>query len=321
MSTIVRKRLGWHPLVWALWSACAAAEPAYPSRPIRLVVPFTPGSGTDVVARMIAPKLIEVLGQPVVVDNRPGAGSVVGTVIVGASAPDGHTLLVTSSGFVGTASAAAKLPYDPIRDFAGVTQIMSTPLVIVVAPALGLRSLRALIALARQQPISYASNGVGSGTHFGSELLRQAGKFEATHVPYKGVTEALTDTLAGRVTFNLAPLLAALPLLKDGRLTGLALTTSPRSPLLPDLPTPAEAGVPDFRYEGWYGMIVPAKTPRAIVDRLSKALKQIAEAPDIRERVAKLGASTRWTTPEEFDRTIRSEVERREKVLKAPGAQ
>lgn len=317
---MTKLRPGWPLIAIALWGACAFAE-TYPSRPVRLVVPFTPGSGTDVVARMIGPKLVESFGQQVVIDNRTGAGSVVGTAIVGTSAPDGHTLLVTSSGFVGTASAAAKLPYDPVKDFIGVTQIMSTPLVIVVAPSLAIRSLRELGALAKQKPISYASNGIGSGTHFGTELLRQSMRFDATHVPYKGVTEGLTDTMTGRITFTMAPILAALPLVRDTRLVGLAVTVPQRVPQFPDLPTPAEAGVPEFEYEGWYGMIVPAKTPRAIIDRLSKELKRIVESPDIKDRMAKLGSSPKWTTPEAFDRTIRSEMEKREKVLKAAGAQ
>ena len=300
-----------------------AAADSYPTKPIRLIVPFTPGSGSDMLARMIGPKLNESFGQQVVVDNRAGAGSVVGTAIVGTSTPDGHTLLVTSSGFAGSASTTPKLPYDPIKDFAGITQLISNPLVIVVAPSLGIKTLRELIGLAKQKPgqLTYASTGVGSGTHYGAELLRLAGKFDAIHVPYKGVPEALTDTMTARVSFYMPPILAAIPLVKEGRVIGLSVTTSQRSPLLPDLPTPAEAGLPDFEYEGWYGMIAPGKTPRPVIDRLSKEMKRILESADIRERIGGLGGSPKWSTPEAFDRMIRAEIETRAKVLKAPGAQ
>ena len=312
-------RLRWTSLALALACAAALAD-TYPSKPVRLIVPFTPGSGTDMVARMTGPKLAETFGQQVVVDNRAGAGSVVGTAIVGTATPDGHTLLLTSSGFAGSASVAPKLPYDPIKDFAAVTQIMTTPLVIVVAPSQGVRTLRELVALAKQKPISYASNGAGSGTHYGIELFRRAAKFDATHVPYKGIPEALTDTMAGRIHFTMGPLLAALPLVKDGRVIGLSVTTSQRSPLLPDVPTPAEAGLPEFEYEGWYGLIAPARTPRAVIDRLSAEMKRILDSPDIRDRMTNLGGSAKWTPPEDFARMIRTEIETRAKVLKAPGA-
>ncbi len=316
---MARTRLGWTSL--ALAAACTGAlAENYPTKPIRLIVPFTPGSGTDMLARMTAPKLAETFGQQVVVDNRVGAGSVIGTAIVGTATPDGHTLLLTSSGFAGSASIAPKLPYDPIKDFAPVTQIMTTPLVIVVGPSQGVRSLRELVALAKQKPISYASNGAGSGTHYGIELFRQAAKFDATHVPYKGIPEALTDTLAGRINFTMGPLLATIPLIKDARVIGLAVTTSQRSPMLPEIPTPAEAGLPEFVYEGWYGLIAPAKTPRPVVDRLSKEMKRILDSPDMKDRMTSLGGSAKWTPPEDFARIIRSEIETRAKVLKAAGA-
>jgi len=231
-------------------------------------------------------------------------------------------LLVTSSGFAGSASIAPKLPYDPIKDFAGITQLISNALVVAVAPTLGVKTMRDLIALARQKPgqMTYASTGVGSGTHYGAELLRLAAKFEATHVPYKGVPEALTDTMTGRVNFYLPPILAALPLIKDGRIVALVVTTKQRSPLLPDLPTPAEAGIPDFEYEGWYGMFAPGKTPRPVIDRLSKEMQRILQSPEFNDKVASLGGTPKWTPTADFERMVRSEITTRAKVFKAAGA-
>ena len=290
---------------------------AYPDRPIRMVVPFTAGSGSDTVARLIEPYLLDGMGQRVVVDNRAGAGSTIGTAMVAAATPDGHTLLLTSSGFAGAASIYPKLPYDTIMDFAGVTPVMSTALILVAAPSLGVKSMKDLIALAKRKPgaLTYASTGVGSGTHYGAELFRRAAGFEATHVPYKGVPEAMNDTMTGRVNFYLPSVQAAVPLARDGRVIALAITGPQRSRLLPEVPTMAEAGLPRFEYVGWWGMLVPGKTPRRIVDRLSKEMKRILELPDIREKFEGLGGEAWWTSPEAFDRMVRSEVETRAKVF------
>lgn len=300
----------------------SAAGAELGSKPIRMIVPFTPGSGSDLLGRMIAPRISEAFGQQVVVDNRAGAGSTIGTAIVASATPDGHTLLVTSSGFAGSASIYPKLPYDPVKDFAGITQLISNPLVLVVAPSFGAKSMQELIALARQRPgqITYASTGVGSGTHYGAELFRLAAKFEATHVPYKGVPEALTDTMTGRVNFYLPPVLVAVPLAKEGRVVALAVTSKQRSPLLPDVPTPAEAGLPEFNYDGWYGMFVPAKTPAPVVARLSREMRRILDLPEIKDRIVAMGGRAHWSAPEEFDRMVRTEIQTRAKVFKAAGA-
>jgi tripartite-type tricarboxylate transporter receptor subunit TctC len=312
---------GWGLLALACAGAAAAAD-QLGAKPFRVVVPFTPGSGSDMLGRLIAPKLGEAFGQQVVVDNRAGAGSTIGTALVAQATADGHTLLVTSSGFAGSASIYPKLPYDPVKDFAGITQLISNPLVLVVAPSFGVKSMKELIALARQRPgqITYASTGVGSGTHFGAELFRLAAKFEATHVPYKGVPEALTDTMTGRVNFYLPPVLTVVPLAREGRVIALAVTSPKRSPLLPDVPTPAEAGLPEFSYDGWYGMFAPGKTPRPVVARLSKEMQRILDLPEIKDRIVSMGGSARWTPPEEFDRMVRSEIQTRAKVFKAAGA-
>jgi len=294
----------------------------YPTKPIRMIAPFTAGSGSDILARLIGPRLREAWGQQVVVDNRGGAGGTIGAAIVATSAPDGHTLMLTSSGFAGSASIYPNLPYDAIKDFAPVTQVISNPLVIVVAPALGVKSLKELIALARQKQgqLIYGSTGIGSGTHYGAELLRLAAKFDATHVPYKGVTEALTDTIAGRVNFYLPPVLSVVPLVREGRVVALAVTGKERAPLMPDVPTPAEAGLPNFEYEGWYGMIAPGKVPRAIIEKISKEMARILEQGEIRERIIGIGGTPKWTSPETFARMIRTEIDTRAKVFKASGA-
>ena len=297
--------------------SCSAIAQAYPDRPIRMIVPFTAGSGSDTVARLIAPRLHEGMGQRVIVDNRAGAGSTIGTAIVAAATPDGHTLLLTSSGFAGAASIYPKLPYDTIRDFAGITPVMSTALILVAAPSLGVKSMKDLIALAKRKPgtLTYASTGVGSGTHYGAELFRRAAGFEATHVPYKGVPEAMNDILTGRVNFYLPSVQAAVPLARDGRIIALATTGPQRLRLLPEVPTMAEAGLPRFEYVGWWGMLAPGKTPRRIVDRLSKEMRRILDLPDVREKFEGLGGEAWWTSPEAFDRLVRSEVATRAKIF------
>lgn len=306
-------------LLLALMASEAVAAQDYPTRPIRMIVPFTAGSGSDTVARVIAPRLFEVLGQRAVVDNRPGAGSTIGTALVGAAAPDGHTLLLTSSGFAGSATLFSKLPYDPVRDFAPITPIMSTALLLVAAPSLGVKSVKELIAMAKQKPgqLTFASTGVGSGTHYGAELLKRAAGFDATHVPYKGVPEAMNDTMAGRVNFYLPPILAAAPLVRDRRLVALAVTGPQRVATLPDVPTAAEAGLPGFAYVGWWGMLAPSKTPRPVIARLSRELEHILGLPDIKEKFEGLGGAPYWTTAAEFDRIIRTEIDTRARVFGA----
>ncbi len=310
---------------WALilmLTAPAAVAQDYPTKPIRMIAPFTAGSGSDILARLIGPKLRDAWGQQVVVDNRGGAGGTIGAAIVATSTPDGHTLMLTSSGFAGSASIYPKLPYDSIKDFAPVTQVISNPLVVVVAPALGAKSLKELIAMARQKQgqLIYGSTGIGSGTHYGAELLRLSAKFDAVHVPYKGVTEALTDTIAGRVNFYLPPVLAVVPLVRDGRVVALAITGKERAPLLPDVPTPAEAGLPNFEYEGWYGMLAPGKVPRPVIEKISREMARILEQGEIRERIIGIGGTPKWTSPEAFGRMIRTEIETRAKVFRASGA-
>ena len=300
----------------------AATEPAYPARPVRIVVPFTPGSATDIIARVVAPRLAERWGRPVVIDNRPSAGGIVACTTVAEATPDGHTLLVTGSNFAGSAALyAGKLPYDAVRDFSGITQFATTPLVLVVAPSLGVKSVKEFLALAREKKgqLNFGSTGLGSGPHYGAELFMLAAGIGAVHVPYRGSPESLTDLMAGRVHFILSPVLAASPLVKGGRLLALGVTTTYRAQAMPDVPTIAEAGLPGFEYQGWYGMLAPGKTPRKIVNLLSAEVGGILDLSETRERIANQGAAARRSTPEAFDKIVRDEIATRTKVWKAAG--
>ncbi len=274
----------------------AQTGPVYPSKPIRIVVPFSPGSASDILARFIGPKLHEAWGQQVVPDNRSSAGGTVAGGIVAAATPDGHTLMLTSSAFAGSAALYDKLPYDSVKDFSGVSQVAATALVVVVSPGLGARTLKELIALAQQKPkqLNFASSGIGSGTHYASELFNLAADIAAVHVPYKGVPEAVNDTLTGRIHYFVTP-------------------------LLPDVPTVAEAALPGFEYDGWFGIFAPSKTPRAIIARLNREVVRILETTDVREKILAQGATAKASTPEAFDKLVRDEIVTRRKVFRAAG--
>jgi tripartite-type tricarboxylate transporter receptor subunit TctC len=309
------------PLVAAQNRAQEAGQ-AYPGRPIRVIIPFTGGSAADILARAIGPKMAENWGQQVVVDNRPGAGGTVAGEIVARATPDGHTLMLTSSALAGSAALYPKLPFDTMKDFAGITQIASTPLVLVVPTTLGAKSVRELVALAQKTPgqINFASAGIGSGTHYAGELFKLAAKIDVVHVPYKGTPEALTDTIAGRVHYMLAPPLTALPLVKSGRLSPLAVTTAQRMPALPNVPTVAEAGLPGFEYDGWFGVFAPGRISRTIVDRVNSEVGRILAFSDVRDRILSLGATPKSSTPEALSTLVRTEIETRRKIFAAAGA-
>ena len=300
----------------------AYAQGAYPSKPIRVVVPFSAGSATDILARMVGPKLFEAWGQQVVTDNRPSAGGTVAGGIVAGAAPDGYTLMLTSSAFAGSAALYDKLPYDTVKDFAGIMQIAGTPLIIVASPTLGVKTLKDFIALAKQKPkqFTFASSGIGSGTHYGGELFNLSAGILGTHVPYKGVPEALNDTISGRTHYFVAPTLPSIPLIKSGRLLALAVTPAQRIALLPDVPTVAEAAIPGFEYDGWYGIVAPAKTPRAVIAKLHQEVTRILESSEIKERIVGLGGVAKPSTPEAFEKLVRDEIVTRRKVFSAAGA-
>ncbi len=300
----------------------AYSQGAYPSKPIRVVVPFSAGSATDILARMVGPKLFEAWGQQVVTDNRPSAGGTVAGGIVAGAAPDGYTLMLTSSAFAGSAALYDKLPYDTVKDFAGIMQIAGTPLIIVASPTLGVKTLKDFIALAKQKPkqFNFASSGIGSGTHYGGELFNLSAGILGTHVPYKGVPEALNDTISGRTHYFVAPTLPSIPLIKSARLLALAVTPAQRIALLPDVPTVAEAAIPGFEYDGWYGIVAPAKTPRAVIAKLHQEVTRILESSEIKERIVGLGGVAKPSTPEAFEKLVRDEIVTRRKVFSAAGA-
>jgi tripartite-type tricarboxylate transporter receptor subunit TctC len=287
-----------------------------------MLVPFSPGSQTDILARWIGEKMTENWHQQVVVDNRPSAGGTIASQYVLAANPDGHTLMMVSTGHAGNATLYSKLPYDTVKDFAGVTRVASVPNLLVVSPSLGVKSVKELIAFAKAKPgqINFSSAGVGSGTQINGEMFKIAAGIEATHVPYKGAPEALTEAITGRVHYNFSPVLVAMGQVKAGKALALAVSTATRSPLFPNLPTIAEAALPGFEYDQWYGLLVSAKTPRSLVNTLNKEVVRILNLPEIKERLLTQGATPTPTSPEEFDRFIRSEVQRFAKVLIAAGA-
>jgi tripartite-type tricarboxylate transporter receptor subunit TctC len=314
-------------LVLVGFSAGAAAQapsrPAeFPTKPVRVLVPFTPGSATDIIARFVTPKMAERWGRPVVIDNRPSAGGIVACQTVAEAAPDGHTLMVTGSNFAGSAALyMGKLPYDAFKDFAGVTQFATTPLVLVVAPQLGVKSVKDLIALAKEKKgqLNFGSTGQGSGPHYGAELFNLVAGIRAVHVPYRGSPESLTDLMAGRVQYILSPVLAAAPLVRGGRIVALGVTTTYRAQAMPDVPSIGEAGLPDYVYQGWYGLLAPGKTPRKLVHLLSKEVGAIIDTPEIQERIASQGALGKSSTAEAFDKIVHDEIRTRMKVWKAAG--
>jgi len=287
-----------------------AADPAYPSRPVRVVVPFTPGGQPDIVARLIAPKLAESLGQQFVVDNRPGAGSVVGSRIVATAAPDGYTLLSISAAHVVAPAVRAKTGYDTLRDFAGVTMMANAAYYLVVPVSLEAKSVKELIALAKAKPgqLNFTSAGTGSSTHFGGEMFKAAAGIDIVHVPHKGIPEALTDTMTGRVHLFMAPFGASAGLVRDGKLRALAVSTPKRTRMNPDLPTIAEAGLPGFRYDSWNALFAPAKTPRAVIDRLNREVGRALKAPDAEKRLHAIGIEPTLTTPAELDKFVAEQL-------------
>jgi tripartite-type tricarboxylate transporter receptor subunit TctC len=308
-------------VVCASGFANVAVAQAYPAKPIRMIVPLSAGSAADLLARRLASKMSENWGQQVVVDNRPGAGGIIGAGIVAKAIPDGYTLLVHSAAFAVSAAFYSKLPYDSLKDFAPVSQIAIAPTVLVVAPSLGAKSVKDLVAIAKQKSgqITFGSAGVGTSTHFAGEQFKVAAGINVVHVPYKGPPEALLDTMTGRIQYFFSPLVPALPLIRDGRLLALAVTTAQRTPVLPDVPTVTEAALPGYEYQDWWGVFAPARTPPPVVDKISKEIARIVALPNIREQMLIQGEEARPSTPEEFTKFVRAKVENAGKVVKAAG--
>lgn len=315
-------------ILWSFVTVCfvvsvAGAEPAhaqvYPGKPVRLVLPSPAGSNADNVARPIAQKLAELLGQPVVIDNRPGANGNIGADILAKSAPDGHTLLQISTAFTISAATYAKLPFDPINDFAPISLIAKSNIVLVVRPDLPAKSVKELVLLARQMPgkLTFASSGNGSSIHLAGELLNTVAGIDMLHVPYKGVVGALIDVVGGRVDMMFIGVSAALPHIKTGKLRALALASSARTQILSSVPTMTEAGLPGFEVPSNFGILAPAGTPKDIIARLNSALVEILQTQDMRTRFAAFGVEPVANTPEEFAVYIRNEIAKWAKVAKA----
>ncbi len=298
-------------LISAALLLCAgvALAQGYPSKPIRIVVPFTPGSATDIMARIVGEKLGAAWGQTVVVENKPGAGGTVGSAFVAKSEPDGYTLLVVSTGHVVNPVLYPGLSYDTVGDFAGITPLASLPNVLVVGANSPIKNVPELIAAAKANPgkLNYASAGTGSATHVNAEKFRAITGIQATHIPFKGTPETITETVAGRVDFMFTPVLSSIPMIRDNRMRALAVSTAQRSSALPDVPTVAEAAVPGFVFDFWIGLLAPAKTPRDVVNKLNQEVSKALAQPDVKERMAKLGGEPLPMTPERFDAFIREE--------------
>ena len=308
-------------LAYTCTTGCAQAADNFPVRPVRMIVAFTAGSETDFFARIIGLKMAEHWSQQVVIDNRLGAGGVLASKLVAAASPDGNTIFMHSMAHAITPAIYANLPYDTLRDLTGISQVSGVPNVLVVPPAQGVKTVKELIALAKQNPgqLTFGSAGVGSGMHINGEQFRLAADINVVHVAYKGGPEALTDSLAGRINFVFSPIGVGLPLIKDKRLLALAVSPATRAPALPDVPTVAEAGLPGFEFDTWYGLFAPAKTPRHVVKQISTEVARILKLPDVRERFDLRGAVARPSTPEEFDKFVRAEVDKLGKVVKAAG--
>lgn len=299
--------------------AGGAAAQAFPGKPIKLVVPFTAGSGTDIIARTIGDVMSKSLGQPVIVENRPGAGGTIGAAQVAKSDPDGHTILIHSSGHALNPAIYPGLPYDTLKDLTGVTPIAALPNVMVVSPAKGWKTVADVVAAAKGKPgqLNFASAGMGSATHLNGEKFKLQAGIDAVHVPYKGTPEAITDVIGGRNDWFFAPLSSALPLIRDGKLQALAVSTPQRAPSLPSVPTTVEAGVPGSDYTFWVGMIVPSATPAAVVRRLHEEVLKALANPDVKERMSKLGADPFTMEPAAFNAYIRTEMDAAAVIAKA----
>ena len=297
-----------------------ATSQAYPSKPIRLVVPFAPGGPADIQARMIGPKLPEAWGQPVVVENRPGGNTIIATELTARAEPDGHLVQVISAGFAINTSLYAKLPYDSVRDFAPVTQLTSGPAIVVVHPSLPVRSVKELTQLARSRPGQLTYGSAGLPSQLAAELYKVLTGTNMVHVPYKGQSPAMIDLIAGHVQVSFPTMLGTLGHVESGRLRALATTGAKRTPAAPNLPTMIEAGVPGYVATNWFGIAVPAKTPPAVVARLSQEIARVLRLPDVSERLLTQGLEPTSSTPGEFSAYIRSEMTKWAKVVKASGA-
>ena len=304
-------------------AALAQTDAGYPSKPIRMIVPSAPGSGPDIMARAIGQKLTESLAQPIVIDDKPGAGGIIGSEAAAKSAPDGYTLIMANAGsHAVNASLYAKLPYDPIRDFAPVTLVAMAPNILIVHPALPARTAKELIALAKERPgeLTFGSGGNGSTAHLSGEMFRTMAGINIIHIPFKGSPAAVIGVIAGQIAMAFPNIPPALPHVRSGKLKALAVTTARRSGAVPDLPTIAESGLPGYEATAWFGVLAPAGTPLAIIAILNAAIVKSVHTRDMRERLAAEGAEAVGNSPGQFAQIIRSDIAKWATVVKASGA-
>ncbi|OWW20969.1 Bug family tripartite tricarboxylate transporter substrate binding protein [Noviherbaspirillum denitrificans] len=321
MSTLFRSaRFAMLPL-----AACCLGAPAfaqnYPNKPITMVVPFTAGSATDVVARVVGEYMAKDLGQPVITENRPGAGGTIGSNVVAKAEPDGYTLLIQSSAHAANPALYDKLPYDTLADFAGITTLATLPNVLITSSSSGYKSVADLVSAAKKKPgqLNYASAGSGSATHINAEKFRAQAQFDALHIPYKGTPQAVIETVTKRVDFMFAPLVSVVPQIKDGKLLPLAVGTAKRTPLLPDVPTTIEAGVAASDFNFWVGMLVPAKTPPEIIKKIHGSVSKALDSTEVKARFASLGADALKMSPSQFDNFIKQEKAELGALIKKAG--
>jgi tripartite-type tricarboxylate transporter receptor subunit TctC len=308
--------------VFAAFGAAPSSAQDYPNKPIRLVVPYPPGSGTDIVGRLLAQRLGEGLGQQVYVDNRPGAGATIGTAFVAKGTPDGYTILMADLGPLAIGpSFYRQLPYDPIKELAPISQVAVLPFVLVVHPSVPAHNVPELIALARAKPgeLNYASVGNGTAVHLATELFRQIAGIDIVHIPYKGSAPALTDLIAGRTSMMFVNVLSVRSFLESGQLRAVAIGTAERSPAMPEVPTVAESTQPNFRAGVWFGLLAPAETPRAIIDKLNAETVRVLRTPDFKAKLIERGAESVPSSAEQFSALIQAEITKWAEVIRSSG--
>jgi tripartite-type tricarboxylate transporter receptor subunit TctC len=308
-------------LLQGLSGATSAAEREYPARPIRIIVPQSPGASTDLTARLVAQKLSDAFKQPVIVDNRPGASGITGTELVARAAPDGYTLMVVASSFSINPALQRKLPYDPIGDFTTVSQLTKFPNMLAAHPSVPVKTLQDVIALAKAKPgqLNYASAGLGTGTHMTAELLIQMTGIDIVHIPYKGGAPAMAAAMGGQTQLIIGTTVGVLPYVRSGKLRAIALTSAKRSAAAPDIPTFAESGVPGYEHEPWNGMFAPARMPKAVLSKVNAEVVRGLNAPEVRRVFEHEGADVVGSTPEQFSAVLKAEIAKWTKVAKAAG--
>ena len=303
----------------ALASITASRADEWPNRPIRAIIPLSPGSAADVIPRIVFEELSAQLGQPTIVENKPGASGTIAARAVAMADPDGYTLLAHSSAHIIAPSTVANLPYDPIKDFAAVAPLGNLPNVLVISPSKNIKTVQELVALGKTRPITFGSIGVGSPIHLTMERFRLSAGFKTEAITFKGAPEAMVEVMTGRVDVYYAPVLAALPLIKDGKVLPLAVSSPTRAPTLPDVPTTLESGFPNSAYRFWIGVFAPAKTPPNIVNKLNAEIQKALQTPAVREKLAKLGVQPMAMNAGAFDKFVKEELEINAELAKAAG--